>query len=65
MDQLNESLTLAQKDHLSYPKSKSIYSFEEVLEHAKKYFDEDELAATVWANKYALKDSTGNFYEKS
>ena len=28
-----------------------------------KYFDGDELAARVWANKYALKDSFGNYYE--
>ena len=28
-----------------------------------KYFGGDELAARVWASKYALKDSTGNIYE--
>ena len=30
-----------------------------------KYFDGDELAARVWVNKYALKDSFGNIYEQS
>ncbi len=30
-----------------------------------KYFDGDELAARVWVNKYAMKDSFGNIYEKS
>lgn len=29
------------------------------------YFEGDELAARVWVNKYALKDSLGNIYEKS
>ena len=39
------------------------YTFEEAFEASKKYFDGDELAARVWANKYALKDSYGNLYE--
>ena len=30
-----------------------------------KYFAGDELAARVWVNKYALKDSFGNIFEKS
>ncbi len=42
-----------------------IYSFEEVVQETKKYFGGDELAATVWANKYALKDSKGNIYERT
>lgn len=41
------------------------YSYEEALESTKKYFKGDELAATVWINKYALKDSFGNLYEKN
>ena len=41
------------------------YSYEEALESTKKYFKGDELAATVWLNKYALKDSFGNIYEKN
>ncbi len=39
------------------------YKFSEVVEAAKTYFKGDDLAATVWANKYALKDSTGKIYE--
>ena len=42
---------------------KKIYSFEEVFEATKKYFNGDELASTVWINKYALKDSVGKIYE--
>ena len=40
------------------------YSFEEAYEASIKYFHGDELAARVWVNKYALKDSFGNIYEK-
>jgi len=41
------------------------YTFKEVNEASKKYFKGDELAATVWANKYALKDSQGKIYEQT
>ena len=41
------------------------YSYEEAIKTAKEYFRGDELAATVWINKYAVKDSFGNLYEKS
>jgi ribonucleoside-diphosphate reductase alpha chain len=40
-----------------------IYLHDEVLKHATAYFKGDELAASVWMNKYALKDSAGNIYE--
>ena len=36
-----------------------------ILETATEYFNGDTLAANVWMNKYALKDSDGNIYEKS
>lgn len=39
------------------------YTFEEAYEASKEYFGGDELAARVWANKYALKDSYGTLYE--
>mgnify|MGYP002640343180 FL=1 len=39
------------------------YSFEEVVVKSTEYFKGDNLAANVWANKYALKDSEGNLYE--
>lgn len=41
------------------------YSHEEVMEAATAYFDGDTLAANVWMNKYALKDSKGNLYERT
>ncbi len=39
------------------------YSQEEAFNAALKYFKNDDLAARVWLNKYALKDSEGNIYE--
>lgn len=39
------------------------YSNEEAFEASLKYFQGDELAARVWVNKYALKDSYGNLFE--
>ena len=41
------------------------YSYDEAYEASKKYFDGDELAARVWASKYALKDSQGHMFEKT
>lgn len=41
------------------------YAFDEAFEEALKYFAGDELAARVWVNKYSMKDSFGNIYEKS
>jgi ribonucleoside-diphosphate reductase alpha chain len=44
---------------------RTVYSHEEAVEASIQYFRGDELAARVWANKYALKDSFGNLYEKT
>ena len=40
-------------------------TFQEALKESVKYLKGDELAASVWVNKYAMKDSYGNLYEKS
>ena len=42
---------------------KETYSYQEVYDASLKYFKGDELAARVWASKYALKDSDGRFFE--
>ncbi len=39
--------------------------YNDAVAESKTYFDGDDLAATVWVSKYALKDSFGNIYEKS
>lgn len=44
-------------------KSFTVYRHDEVLAAATEYFKGDTLAANVWMNKYALKDSDGNLYE--
>ncbi len=41
------------------------YTREEAFDASLEYFQGDELAARVWVNKYAIKDSFGNLYEKS
>ena len=44
---------------------KQTYSYDEAYNASLQYFNGDELAARVWVNKYAVKDSFGNIYEKS
>ena len=39
------------------------YTYDEVYKATLDYFKGDELAARVWANKYALKDSFNHFFE--
>lgn len=46
-------------------KAPKIYSYEEALKASIEYFGGDELAANVWVNKYALKDSFGRIYERT
>ena len=41
------------------------YTYDEAYEASLEYFAGDELAARVWVNKYAMKDSFGNIYEQS
>ena len=41
------------------------YKFEDVYKKSVDYFNGDELAAKVWASKYALKDSFGNIFEET
>ena len=41
------------------------YTQEQAYEASLKYFKGDDLAARVWVNKYALKDSEGNIYEQT
>ena len=41
------------------------YLYEDAMNATREYFGGDDLAAKVWASKYALKDSFGNLYEKT
>src|SRR5699024_6962090 len=47
------------------PTLQNTYTQEEAVAASVEYFNGDELAAQVWVNKYALKDSDGNIYEKT
>ncbi len=52
-----EEATIDQKE------TQKTYTNDEAFQSALAYFKGDELAARVWVNKYALKDSDGNLYE--
>ena len=39
------------------------YTYEEVISSSVEYFNGDELAATTWMNKYAMKNHDGEFVE--
>jgi ribonucleoside-diphosphate reductase alpha chain len=43
--------------------TKETYTKEEVLKNALDYFKGDDLAATTWLNKYALRDGDGHLVE--
>ncbi|WBL21291.1 adenosylcobalamin-dependent ribonucleoside-diphosphate reductase [Zunongwangia sp. HRR-M8] len=45
------------------PKKATTYTQDEAFKASLEYFKGDDLAARVWVNKYALKDSDGNIYE--
>lgn len=60
----NETENIQKSDFKKAAKLK-VYTYEEALADATNYFKGDTLAATVWLNKYALKDSLGNIYESN
>ncbi len=41
------------------------YTFDEAYKSSLAYFNNDELAAKVWVNKYALKNSDGDIFEEN
>ena len=53
-----KEITPQQKDDVP-----TTYSPDEAFVASVKYFKGDDLAARVWVNKYALKDSYGNIFE--
>ena len=50
---------------VSNPPAPQKVDYNDAVAESKVYFDGDDLAATVWVTKYALKDSFGNIYESS
>jgi ribonucleoside-diphosphate reductase alpha chain len=61
---MNTSNTVLKRLIITDTKRKT-YSHEEALNSSVTYFDGDTLAASVWLNKYALKDVTGKIYESN
>ena len=47
------------------PKNLTEVSYNDAVAASKEYFAGDDLAATVWVSKYALKDSYGHIYERT
>lgn len=45
--------------------NETTYTYDEAYDATLKYFGGDELAARIWASKYALKDSFGHIYEQT
>ncbi len=63
---------MEKEDEQAIPEKKSVktapeelkkYTYNEAVKKSTEYFKGDNLAAGVWVNKYALKDSHGNIYE--
>ncbi len=54
---------VSEPEHLGPALTK--YDYDKALSDATDYFEGDSLAASVWVNKYALKDSDGNLYERT
>jgi len=55
----------AEKVKTKQAQAPKTYSNEEAFKSSLEYFKGDELAARVWVNKYALKDSYGKLYERN
>lgn len=64
MEQSLNSMKIEEDDKENSTKIDS-FSQEEILKASIEYFKGDLLAANVWMNKYALKDSEGKIYELS
>ena len=56
-----QSFIEARKNALKRNEQKS--SYQEILEKCTAYFHGDDLAASTWMNKYAMKDKEGNIIE--
>ncbi|MBP8850787.1 MAG: adenosylcobalamin-dependent ribonucleoside-diphosphate reductase [Breznakibacter sp.] len=56
-------MELTEETTMDYKATRPTYSNEEAFKAATEYFKKDELAARVWVNKYALKNSAGDLFE--
>ncbi len=65
IDKDEEQPATGKKTGAAPPKELKKYTYNEAVKKAAEYFKGDNLAAGVWVNKYALKDSHGNIYERT
>ena len=54
-----------ERNHRKQVTGEVMYNYQEAYDATLQYFKNDELAASVFVNKYALQDSEGNYIEKS
>jgi ribonucleoside-diphosphate reductase alpha chain len=59
----NSLILMANANVMTKKSGKKTYSYEEALQQSINYFGGDELAASSWLNKYAMKDKSGAFLE--
>jgi ribonucleoside-diphosphate reductase alpha chain len=64
-DKVMHTDTIVSKESQVEERQEKTYTFDEACKKSLEYFKGDELAAKVWVNKYAIKDSFGNIYEQS
>jgi ribonucleoside-diphosphate reductase alpha chain len=63
---LKKEESLAERETMSDDKGEQpTYLYDDAIKATREYFGGDDLAAKVWASKYALKDSFGNLFEKT
>jgi len=65
MSKTPEVSTITVDDGKNRPATYQIYTYEEALAATLEFFKGDELAANTWVTKYALRDSNGQYVEKS
>ncbi len=61
----DEKKSTVKENKKARPEKGEKFTYDEAFQESLKYFNGDELAARVWVNKYALKDSYGNIYESN
>ena len=59
------STMISKENAVEEKRQERTYTFDEAYKKSLEYFNGDELAAKVWVNKYAIKDSYGKIYEQS
>jgi ribonucleoside-diphosphate reductase alpha chain len=59
------TMSAAKKPSASVSHAENTFTYDEALEKCLPYFDGDELAATTWLNKYAMKNKQGAYVEST